>query len=104
MRSVLISAFLTFQGLIRSRIALHLEVLVLHHQLQAGAAAITPAPPRSRKGRPMPLGLVVAGLGELAHGARHRSTGDRHRVASPRLPLVLGVEQSATHGQIHGAG
>ena len=34
MRSVLISAFLTFRGLIRSRIALHLEVLALHHQLQ----------------------------------------------------------------------
>ncbi len=34
MRSVLISAFLTFRGLIRSRIALHLEVLALHHQPQ----------------------------------------------------------------------
>jgi putative transposase len=34
MRSVLISAFLTFRGLIRSRIALHLELLALHHQLQ----------------------------------------------------------------------
>ena len=34
MRSVLISAFLTFRGLIRSRIALPLEVLALHHQLQ----------------------------------------------------------------------
>jgi transposase InsO family protein len=34
MRSVLISAFLTSRGLIRSRIALHLEVLALHHQLQ----------------------------------------------------------------------
>jgi hypothetical protein len=31
---VLISAFLTFRGLIRSQIALHLEVLALHHQLQ----------------------------------------------------------------------
>jgi hypothetical protein len=34
MRSVPISAFLMFRGLIRSRIALHLEVLALHHQLQ----------------------------------------------------------------------
>ena len=34
MRSLLISAFLTFRGLIRSRIALHLEVLALRHQLQ----------------------------------------------------------------------
>jgi hypothetical protein len=34
MRSVLISAFLTCRGLIQSRIALHLELLALHHQLQ----------------------------------------------------------------------
>jgi hypothetical protein len=33
MPSVLISAFLTCRGLIRSRIALHLEVLALRHQL-----------------------------------------------------------------------
>jgi hypothetical protein len=31
MRAVLMSAFLTFRELIRSRIALHLEVLALHH-------------------------------------------------------------------------
>jgi hypothetical protein len=52
----------------------------------------------------MPLGLAVARLGELAHGARHRSTGDDHRVAWPRLPLVLGVEKSATHRQTHRVG
>jgi hypothetical protein len=102
MRSVLISALLTFRGLIRSRIALHLDVLALRHQLQALQRSQPHRP--SRKGGPMPLGLAVAGLGELAHGARHRSTGDGHRVASPRLPPVLGVEKSATHRQTHGVG
>jgi putative transposase len=34
MRSVLISLLLTLRGLVRSRIALHLEVLALRHQLQ----------------------------------------------------------------------
>ena len=43
----------------------------------------------------MPLGLAVAALGELADGARHRSTGDDHRVAASRPPLVLGVEKQA---------
>jgi hypothetical protein len=43
------------------------------------------------------VGVAVALVDRLATRARHRHTGDRHRVAPPRLPLILDVEQSPTY-------
>jgi hypothetical protein len=39
--------------------------------------------------RPSAVGLVVTGLGSVAHGARVRQTGNGRRVASARLPSLL---------------
>jgi len=62
MMSVLISALATLQGLIRSRAALHLEVLALRHQLQV-----------VQRSRPRRLRLAkrtdASGRGWHAHGA-----------------------------------
>ena len=44
----------------------------------------------------MALDLAVSRVERLANGSRHRETGDGHRVASPRRPVVLDVEESAT--------
>src|SRR5215472_8696389 len=38
------------------------------------------------------MGRPVACLAKLARGAGHRSAGDHHRVASPRLSPVLDLE------------
>ena len=42
----------------------------------------------------MALGHAVALLGWMENRARHRSTGDRHRVAPPWLPTLVDVEES----------
>ena len=59
----------------------------------AGAAAVAASAAAARAGGPPALGLAVPRLERVAHGARHRQTGDRHRLAPPRLPLVLDVEE-----------
>ena len=62
----------------------------------AGAATIPTATAASCESRPVALGLAVSSVERLANGSRHRETGDGHRVASPRRPVVLDVEESAT--------
>src|SRR5438105_2346109 len=78
MISVLISLLATLRGLVRSRAALHVEVLALRHPLLV-----------LQRSRPRRLSLVkadrwlwawpVAFLDRLASGARECQTGDRHR-------------------------
>jgi hypothetical protein len=96
--SVLLSVLLTLRCWVRSRAVLQLEMLALRHQLEVLQRS-RPPPPIAWKTGPVPVGLAVAGLDELALGPRHRPTGDGYRVASPRLPLVVDLEKSAAHGQ-----
>jgi len=64
----------------------------------AGATTVPTATAASRKGGPVPLGMVVTRVGRVANGPRHRATRDRRRLASQRISAVLDVEESATHG------
>jgi hypothetical protein len=105
MMSALISLLQTLQGFMRSRAALHLEVLALRHQLQV-----------LERSRPKRLRIVKADrclwawavtfVDRVADGARHRQARDRDRVASPGLSFVVDVEESRTNwttGQSKGA-
>ena len=101
MMSVLISVLAALQGVVRSRMALHFEVLALRHQLQV--------PQRSQPRRlhvpesgPVALGLAVRCVERLANGTRHREARDGRRLASPRISRVLDVEESSTHGATAG--
>ena len=47
--------------------------------------------------RPSALGLAVAALDRMATGARPRAAGDRRRMAPPRLPPVLDLEEPTPH-------
>ncbi|MGH9384438.1 MAG: integrase core domain-containing protein [Vicinamibacterales bacterium] len=98
MKSALISLLLTLHGLARSRAALHLEVLALRHQLQV-LETVAAATGAAGESGPLAVGVFVALVDRLANRSRHRQAGDRHRVASPRLPLVLDMEKSPTHGR-----
>src|SRR2546426_12618180 len=102
MTSVFISLLLTLRGFARSRAALDLEVLALHHQLKMLQ--------RSQTRR---LRLVQAdrgsGRGWRARGTAGKwrsssSTGNRHRLASSRLPLVLDMEKPPTPRLTDGPG
>src|ERR1700704_7080861 len=44
-------------------------------------------------GGPTPVGVACTDLEQLAYCIGHRSTGDGHRLAPPRLPPVLDVEE-----------
>ena len=48
--------------------------------------------------RPAALGLVVTNLESVADGTRDRQAGNGHRVASTRIPCLLGVEKPASVG------
>src|SRR5207249_3870205 len=91
MMSVLISVLAALRGLIRSRAALHLEVLALRHHV-AAVPTSTAAPGESG---PVALGGVTR-MGRLANGRRDREARDRRRLASPGLPLILDKEKSPT--------
>src|SRR5262249_53995661 len=84
--SVLVSVLAMLGGAVRSRAALHLEILA---PSTASAATISTATAASWRSRPVALGLAVGCLEQLANGARHRETGDGHRLASAGRPVVL---------------
>jgi len=95
MMSVLISLLATVRGLVRSRAALHAEVLALRHQLLV-ASAVATATATARERRPLALGVAVAFVARLARGARDCQARDGHRLAPPKLPLVLDMEEPPT--------
>ena len=57
----------------------------------AGASTFASATVAARQRRPVALGVAVALVECLVNHARHRPTGNRHRLASSGLPLVLQV-------------
>src|SRR5688572_7743882 len=63
----------------------------------AGPAASATSAIAAHPGGSPAVGVAVSGLERLANRARDRQTGDRHRLASPRLPVVLGVQEPPTH-------
>ena len=67
-----------------------------------GPAAVATATAAARSGGSPTVGLVVACLDRVARGARPRPTGDGIRLASPRLPPILDVEESSPHGSTVG--
>ena len=60
----------------------------------SGAESVAIATIAARDGGPVALGVAVAIVDRLANRARHRPPGNRHRLASSGLPLVLDVEES----------
>ena len=93
MTSVLISVLAALRGLVRSRAAIHFEVLALRHQ-----------PLMLQRSRPRRLRIVKSTVGSgrgcrvldrLASGGRYRQTGNRHRLKSARLPVIFGHGRAA---------
>ena len=93
---IVVSVLLSLRSLVRSRAALHLEILALRHQLQVLE--------RSRRPR---LRLTAADRllwvwfsriwTEWRTGARPRATGHRRRVAPAWVPPVLDLEEPTPH-------
>lgn len=61
------------------------------------AWAIALSAAASHPSRPPALGLDLPCLERVASGARHGQTRDGHRVATPRLPPMLDVEEPSPH-------
>src|SRR5262245_29799701 len=70
----------------------------------AGTPTVPISPASSCESRPVALGIAVALLEGLADGPCHRETGDRYRLASTRLLVVLVLEESAPHRATTGPG
>jgi len=82
-----------------SRVALQLEILALRHELQVLE--------RDESASAGLIGSSSAGslaLGRWAGRPGHRETGDGHRVASPRLPRVLALDESTSWRSARRAG
>ena len=78
----------------RSQAALQAEIIALRHQLIVLQRTQKPAAhPQSR--RSMPLGVAVTSLVGLAFFSLLGQAGNRDRMASPGLPLVLVMEDSS---------
>src|SRR5204862_177704 len=60
-----------------------------------GASTVAAATATARERRPLLLGAAVF-LDRFPSGARYCQARDRHRLASPRLPPVLDVEEPPT--------
>src|SRR3954447_26250904 len=95
MRSVLVSVLRMLRGVVASRAALHLEVPALRHQLLVLERS-RPRRARLTSGS-LALGVPVTCVERLANGTRHREAGNGRRLASPRISLVLDVEEASTH-------
>jgi hypothetical protein len=93
MSSALISGLAMLRGVVRSRAALHLEVLALRHQLPV-LQTVPTAPAAPCQDGPMAVGVAVPLVERLANGTRDREAGNRHRLASQGLPPFLDVEES----------
>jgi hypothetical protein len=90
--SVLISCLAVLRGIMRSRAALHIEVLALRHQLRVATFPTATAAPGANG--PVAVDVAVTLVGQLANGRRDREARDRYRLASPGRPLVLDMEES----------
>jgi hypothetical protein len=92
MTSVLISVLAVLRGVLRSRVALHLEILALRHQLHVLQRFPTATAPSGKSGQ-VALGMALTRVEWLASGTRDRKARDRRRLASAGLPRVLDVEE-----------
>src|SRR5207302_1798503 len=90
----LTTLFVTLSSIFRSRAALQLENLALRHQVGVLQRSARKRPQVDSR-RPPPLGLAVSRVERLALGAGHRSTRNRHCLASCRLSPVLDQEGAA---------
>ena len=96
MMSVLVSFLTMLAGVVRSRAALHIEVLALRHHYRS--STVTPATVAPHEGRPVALGVAVNVMALMANGADYRQARDGHRVASSGPSPVVDVEKSTTRG------
>ena len=98
MRSVIVSFLLTLRASLRDRAALQLEILALRHQLQV----VEPITAASDCGSPMRTGMLWVWLsrrlGRMAGRPRDRQARDGPRLAPPRLPALLDVEEPTPNG------
>jgi hypothetical protein len=103
MTSVLISLLSTVRGIVRSRAALHLEILALRHQLEV-----------LQRSRPRRLRLAKMDRCLWVWLSRSWSdwrtalviveAGNRRRMASQRLPPVVDLEESTARRATDGPG
>ena len=66
--------------------------------LAAGAGAVARSAAASQPGRPPALGVVIARMERMANRARVRQARDGPRLASPRLPPFLDMEEPSSPG------
>ena len=102
MSAVLVSLLQTMRVSMRSRAALHLEILALRHQLQVGPTTTTPATTPPHASRPPAVDLAVEDLDAVAIRRHHRSAGDRRDGASSRLPHLVDMEEPSPSGATDG--
>lgn len=60
----------------------------------AGTATVPTSTTAPGESGPVPLGVAVMRVGRLANGRRDREAGNRRRLASPGLSLILDMEKS----------
>src|SRR6266851_3575095 len=95
--STVISALLaTLSSVCQTRAVLQLEILALRHQLGVLRRSSRKRPRLTPTDRI--LGMAVTSVARLASGTRHRQAGNGHRLASPRLPTVLDLEEPSPRG------
>ena len=94
--SISVSLLSTFLGCFRSRVELQLELLALRQQIHVLKRSRRSRPRISRADRLFWV-LALPPVGRVATDAHDRPAGDGHRLASPRLSMVLDLEESSTH-------
>ena len=95
--SVVVSLLHSLQFLIRSRAALHLEIVALRHQLQVVSRSRRPRLRLTTVDRVLWAWLSQRWHGWRARCASGRAASDRARLASSRLSPVLDVEEPTSN-------
>src|SRR5215469_64789 len=93
MLTIILSLFSSSRQAFQTRAALQAEILALRHQL-LGPPALPPWPSAALESRgSIPMGMALPILERLAIRPRHRPTRNGDRLAPPRIPSVLEVEE-----------
>jgi hypothetical protein len=96
MSTIFCLVFFSLRSSLRSRAALHAEILALRHQLLVLQRSMHGRRLRLRTADRIFWGLAIPSMARLASVTLDRHTGNRHCLESERIPLVLDMEEPST--------